>query len=146
MRICYYGNADTVLCCYIRQNLLYQQYKRSRLWSQNTLPVSRQRLGVQFGSTGDAMHRYHASKDDVTVQNRLVKVSSLSLRLFVLRLQYPRTISSEHRPSQFLLWIAAPSKRFLFTCTPSQLQRNPLRSLFLSSLHHSVCYPPYYKI
>jgi hypothetical protein len=31
MRICYYCNIDTILCCYIRRDLLYQQYHHSRL-------------------------------------------------------------------------------------------------------------------
>ena len=46
--------------------------------------------------------------------------------------------------SQFFLWIAASSKCFSFTCTPSHPQRNPLRFLFPfrsttpSAMHHTT--------
>ena len=142
MRTCHYCNIDTVLChCYIRQGstipTVRPQPSLISICSSSVPPASRCSVRLYL-DTDDAMQRYRASKNDV--QNRRVKVSALSSRLLVLLLQYPRAISSEHRASQ-LLWIAASSKHFLFTCTPSRLQRNPLRFLFLSSLHHFVCYP-----
>jgi hypothetical protein len=42
---------DTVLCCYIRQHLLYQQHDHSRFRSHYAFTVSRQRLGAHCGST-----------------------------------------------------------------------------------------------
>jgi hypothetical protein len=66
-----------------------------------------------------------------TAWSRRVISLSLHLRLLFLCLQWPCTISSKHPPSQFFLWIAASSKRFLFTCTPSHPPRNPLCFFFL---------------
>jgi hypothetical protein len=74
---------------------------------RDAFPLSRQRLGARwlYLDMGDAMQRYPDSEDHV--QSRLVKASSLFLRILFLRLRYPHDIPSEHCSSQFTLWIAA---------------------------------------
>ena len=65
-----------------------------------------------------------------TTWSRRVRSVSLCFRALFLCLQWPCTIPSKQHLSQFFLWIAASSKRFSFTCTPSHPQRNPLRFPF----------------
>jgi hypothetical protein len=79
------------------------------------------------------MRRYRASKDDV--QNRLVKVSPLTLCLHFLRLQRPHTLFRESLIPMFSMnrcVIEAPFVQLVFI----------LYAIHLSSFHRSVRFPP----
>jgi len=87
---------------YIRQlqRRLDRQCDRSRLWSQHSSNFS---SILTVPSAVLLGHGWCYSDSGAHIQNRLRRVRSLSLRLrlLFLCLQWPCTISSKHRPSQF---------------------------------------------